>query len=60
MKEKKSCMNCWFRKAKGMSMLSNSLKKYEMDTCSLENTPLPKLLICPSWMAEEGPRGEDK
>jgi hypothetical protein len=41
-------------------MLSHALKIYDKDYCSLEGGPLPKTLTCPSWMANEGPKGEDK
>lgn len=60
MKEQKSCKNCWFRQPAGTAKLTNSTQKYEVDMCGLENTPLPKPPICDSWMADEGPRGEDK
>ena len=60
MSKEQVCRTCWFKKNKGEPMLSSSFKKYETDFCSLEGTPLPKELSCPSWMASEGVRGEDK
>jgi hypothetical protein len=58
--KEQTCKNCWFIKHKGEAFLSNALKKYEVESCSLEGSPLPKELTCPDWMANEGTRGEDK
>ncbi len=48
----RSCHLCWFKEKAGNPKLSNFLKTYEIDTCSLEDKPLPSELTCDSFMSD--------
>jgi len=46
------CVTCYFKRLAGSLTVGNWAKTYEVDTCALENAPLPPERTCGFWMSD--------
>ena len=46
------CVTCYFKRLAGSLTVGNWAKTYIVDTCALENAPLPPERTCGFWMSD--------